>query len=188
MPGTVVSIDTAETNSSHITSNSQILKEGTASVSITSKSSEGTQKYVILGPSELYPFSDVNDAILFQALELLTSCVSTLELTQRIDPTSDYIGFDDAMTQCRAILRDLFALRSIGDGFASLVNAIIWSLKNKDTDVLSRKQVSVVLEAIKELKRKPLMHFDTATGLIDQLEEADLTVEPCMLDGMINLA
>jgi len=69
-----------------------------------------------------------------------------------------------------------------------LVNAIIWSLKNKDTDVLSRKQVSVVLEAIKELKRKPLMHFDTATGLIDQLEEADLTVEPCMLDGMINLA
>ena len=184
----VVSIETSAIHNSVPKDNQARTNEGALSVSFSTKNSDGTQKYVVLSANELYPFSDANDAMLFQALALLGKCVSILESAQHVDPLSDYIGFDELMIQTRATLRDLFALRSIGDGFASLVNALIWSLKNNDTGTLSRKQLSAVLESLKELKRKPLLHFDTATALIDQLEEADLTVDPAILDELITLA
>lgn len=157
------------------------------SVSFVTKSVDAGEKFLVLRPNELYPFADVNDAVLFQALELLGECIGVLESAQSIDPSSDYIGFDEEMMQARALLKDLFDLRSLGDGFGSVVNAILWSLKNKDTETLNRKQLSIVLESLKELKRKPLMHFDTAMSVVDQLEEADLIVEPSVLDDLISL-
>jgi hypothetical protein len=184
---TVTSIDTATTSTSSPAGRTDAGSQENLSASFITRSVHDGEKYLVLRPNELYPFSDVNDAVLFQALEMLKDCVRVLELAQRIDPLADYIGFDEEMMEARAILRNLFDLRSIGDGFGSVINAILWSLKNKDTETLNRKQLSTVLESLKELKRKPLMHFDTAMSVIDQLEEADLVVEPTMLDELIDL-
>jgi hypothetical protein len=183
---TVTTVDNTTTTTSSSVSHTD-LRAREMSASFVTRSIEGGERYLVLRPNELYPFSDVNDAVLFQALEMLGECVEVLESAQRIDPTTDYIGFDEQMMKARSSLRDLFDLRSIGDGFGSVVNAILWSLKNKDTETLNRKQLSIILESLKELKRKPLMHFDTAMSVVDQLEEADLVVEPPILDTLISL-
>jgi hypothetical protein len=184
---TVTTIDTTSTPTFSNAAPAESRPKEDLSVSFVTRSVDGGEKFLVLRPNELYPFSDVNDAVLFQALEMLGECIGVLESAQRIDPLSDYIGFDEQMMEARALLKDLFDLRSIGDGFGSVVNAVLWSLRNKDTETLNRKQISTLLESLKELKRKPLMHFDTAMSVVDQLEEADLIVEPSMLDDLISL-
>jgi hypothetical protein len=186
--GTVISIDTGTSSIPTAKLQRSESSQDSLTVSFVTKSADGAEKYIVLRPNELYPFSNVDDAALFQALQLLTDCVKVLESAQRIDPDADYIGFDEQMMRARALLRDLFSLRSLGDGFGSVINAVLWSLKNKDTETLTRKQIATLLESVKELKRKPLMHFDTAMSIVDQLEEADLVVEPSMLNDLVDLA
>jgi hypothetical protein len=184
--GTIISIEAGTPLPGTKLEQSQGTRES-LSVSFVTKSVDGAEKYIILRPNELYPFSNVDDAILFQVLQLLGDFIKILESAQQMDPAVDYINFDEKMMRARAMLRDLFGLRSLGDGFGSVINAALWSLKNKDTETLTRKQIATLLEAMKELKRKPLMHFDTAMSIIDQFEEADLVVEPSMLNDLIDL-
>jgi len=89
------------------------------------------------------------------------------------------------MMRARCHLRDLFALREIGDGFGATINAIIWGIHNKDAEVLTTRQLSLVIEVLNELRKKPLLHFDSAMKLVDQLEDSDLDTEPSTLDSFI---
>lgn len=182
----VVSIDTGKSLDTFQDRFTSVNKKEPVSVSLISVGAERSEKYIVLGPNELYSFSDDDDAAIFQGIQLLTRCTGILLAAQQINPEEDYIGFDENMMQLRATLRGLFALRTLGDGFASVVNAVLWSLKNKDTETLDKKQLSSILEAVSELKRKPLMHFDTAMSIVDQLEETGLIVEPSMLDELVS--
>lgn len=133
---------------------------------------------------ELYPFTEDNDSVLSQAINLLSEADKYLSEALGIDPINDFVGFDEKLMRVRAALRKLFELRYLGDGFGAVINGCLWSLKNKETETLSRRQTTLLRDTLAELKRKPLMHFDTAMSLLDELEVAELSPEPEILDDL----
>jgi hypothetical protein len=136
----------------------------------------------VLSPAELYPDLQAQDGRVIQALLLLRECGDYLQSAIRIDPKTDFIGYDEKMMRARNSLRRLYALREIGDGFGAVINAMIWALRNKDSETLTSRQISTVVEVLNQLRKKPLLHFDSSMNLLDQLEDSDLNIEPPFMD------
>ena len=133
----------------------------------------------------LYPFAESGDGLVL-AGRLLATCVDHLELVQTIDAAKDFISYDEQMMRVRVGLRELFALREIGDGFGSIVNAVLWSVSIQE-EPLTRRQLQVVILALQELSRRPLMHFDSAMAVIDELEDAGLATECDFIDSLLDV-
>lgn len=148
----------------------------------------GSESSRRIEPDQLYPFSDPNESAILQALALLGVCNSALRRAQRIDPNSDYLSFDEELIRARAALRSLFALRDIGEGFATVINASLWALKNRDADVVSKRQLTVLQNSLATLKRRPVMHFDSAVALLEEMEGAELLIEPNRIDELFGLS
>jgi hypothetical protein len=137
---------------------------------------------IALGPNDLYPELTGEDSTVIQALQLIGDCVRRLENAREIDGATDYIAFDEQMMRARQYMRQLFAFREIGDGFGATTNAILWALQNKESETLARRQLTVVIEVLRQLRMKPLLHFDTAMTFMDQLEDCELNIEPSSLE------
>jgi hypothetical protein len=148
----------------------------------------GSESPQPIEPHQLYPFSDPDDSAILQALAQLGTCVSALQRAQRIDPNIDYLSFDEELIRARASLRGLFALRSIGDGFAAVINASLWSLKNREADVLNKRQLLVLQNCLNTLKQRPILHFDSAAMLLEEMEAANLAIEPDRMDELLGLS
>ena len=132
----------------------------------------------ILTPNELYPNLEENDGPVIQALRLISNCCEYLLSALRIDPKLDFIAYDEKMMRARDSLRKLYALRAIGDGFGATINAIIWSLWHKETEALTARQISTIVEVLNQLRKRPMLHFDSSMSLMDQLEDSELDIEP----------
>jgi hypothetical protein len=87
--------------------------------------------------------------------------------------------------RARAILLKAFVYRDIGEGYAAVVNAVIWALANRKPGLPSRRQINVILTSMGRLISGPYIHFDTSMQILDDLEEADLDIEPPSLDILI---
>jgi hypothetical protein len=136
----------------------------------------------VLDPDELYSSLESHDSDVIQVLRLLRNCRESLIRATAIDPVEDFISYDEHMMRVRDSLRRLFDLRVIGDGFGATINAMIWALGNVDMRPLSRPQILTVLEVIDQLRKRPLLRFESSMGLLDQLEAAELEVEPPFAD------
>jgi hypothetical protein len=141
----------------------------------------------VLTPAELYPDLDDRDGPVIQALRLLTDCLEQITLAGQIDPGVDFTSYDERMMRASDSLRKLYALRDIGDGFGASINALMWAIRNKDTEALSGRQTSTMLEVIKQLRNKPMLHFDSAMTLLDQLEDSELNIEPPFVELLTDL-
>lgn len=140
-----------------------------------------------LSPDELYSSLESHDGDVIQALRLLSKCRESLTAAVLIDPIEDFFAYDEQMMRVRESLRRLFDLRTIGEGFGATINAIIWALGNVDLKPLSPAQISTVLDVIDQLRKRPLLRFESSMGLLDQLESSELDIEPPfsgLLDGM----
>ena len=174
--GTVIRIDqyprdtSAGAFSGSTTHNISLTREDAVSLG-------GSQGSATLVPSDLYPTLGPDDGEIIQAIALLGRCMETLESARQINDKTDFIAYDEEMMRVRQELRQLFQLRQIGDGFGATVNAVLWALQNKDPERLSQRQLSVVVETLGQLRLKPLLHFDTAMTLMDQLEDSDLDID-----------
>jgi len=98
------------------------------------------------------------------------------------DPTTDFFQFDQEIMRARAIFLKAFMYRDIGEGYAALVNAVIWALANRKHGSPSRRQINVISSSMERLISGPYLHFDTSMQIMDDLEEADLDIEPLSLD------
>ncbi|MGA3133430.1 MAG: hypothetical protein ABSD59_21765 [Terracidiphilus sp.] len=136
----------------------------------------------ILSPAELYPNLEAEDGRVIQALYLLKQCCEFLGCAIQIDPRSDFISYDERMMRVRQLLRRLYALREIGDGFGATINAVIWGLRRKESEALTTRQLSTVVEVLSQLRKRPILHFDSAMALLDQLEDAELDVDPPFIE------
>lgn len=149
---------------------------------ITNLASEGaalqTEAHSALNPDELYSSLESHDGDVIQALRLLSRCIESLTAAATIDPMKDFIAYDEQMMRVRDSLRKLFGLRTIGEGFGATINAIIWALGNVDLKPLSPAQISTVLDVIGQLRKRPLLRFESSMGLLDQLEASALDIEP----------
>lgn len=139
----------------------------------------------LLGPEALYQNSSGENDLVFQALKLLREATDYLATAATIDPAMDYTFFDTQIMKARVVLETAFRLRAIGDGYAGLINALTLALKNAEVEPLNRRQLSLMVSAIGRLRHGPFMHFDTAMLIMDELEDADLDIEPSAMDEFL---
>lgn len=137
-----------------------------------------------LDASALYRNLAPEDGRVIQALGLIGRCTGHIEAASTIDARRDFIGYDEELIRAKDSLRKLFALRDIGDGFAAVINAVLCAIANCEERVLSAKQFSSLLSVLRQLRKKPMMHFDSATPLLDELEDSDLDIEPPFIGAL----
>jgi len=134
-----------------------------------------------LSLQQLYPDLPEGSRML-KGLGLIERARVTLQNALAFDPLSSFFVFDQEIMRSRALLVKAFEYRDIGEGYAALVNALIWALANRKPNSPSRRQINVISAAVDRLTNGPYMHFDTAMQIMDDLEDADLDIEPPILD------
>lgn len=137
-----------------------------------------------LSLQQLYP-SQTDDSRQFKALNLIERARVTLLDALNFDPSANFLQFDQEIMRARAILLKAFMYRDIGEGYASVVNAVIWALANRKPGLPSRRQINVISTSMERLICGPYIHFDTSMQILDDLEGADLDIESPSLDILI---
>jgi|SRR5271157_838189 len=120
-----------------------------------------------------------------RALELLDEAIKLAEAALSAD--ADLVAFDDNMQVLYSLLPELFCCRSLGDGFASVVNAIQQAVANQRGIPMNGNQAEAVLIALRELKRSPFLPHSDAVELVMRLEDANLVVDPPALSQIVEI-
>ena len=111
-------------------------------------------------------------ALLEEGSELLLSSSNHIS-------SGDEVSSDNDIQHFLALLPELFCCRSIGDGFASIINSIYNAVINhSEIGLLSKHQISTILTLVNHLKKEPFLEFDEAIDLILLLDGVDLNIEP----------
>ena len=144
-----------------------------------------------LGPvpiEEIYHSPDlIGSPYLRNALRLISTATGRVDSALEFLAEDDKVGADDAMQHYQALLPELFACRSIGEGFGLLVS----SLQNAGTrlrgQAMEERQVRAVRSALTALRSEPFMTFDAAMAHLSKLERVDLSVDPPKFEALVEL-
>src|SRR6266436_364176 len=127
---------------------------------------------------ELYPDLDTNQSILGSALILLAEAETKLLDGETLARVGDQISSDDATQHFLALLPELFCCRSLGDSFATVINALFHELKNLNGVPVEEAQITQMLNAIRVLRRRPFLEYNEALDVVARLEATGLRVAP----------
>jgi hypothetical protein len=127
--------------------------------------------------AELYPSEEVADPKVVAAQRLLTKVIKRFEdASQVVD--DDPVAADDYVQSTHPLLAELFCCRSIGDGFAAIVNGISISVLNQHGEALSKKQITLITRSLKELKSQLFLSFDSALRSLREFKKQGLKIYP----------
>ncbi|HEY5177173.1 MAG TPA: hypothetical protein VII95_16565 [Terriglobales bacterium] len=119
-----------------------------------------------------------------KAIGLLADAVGFLDRA-RLCIENSPLQADRELQHVQQLLPALFVCRKIGDGFASVVNSLQFAFINLHGQLLSKAQVTAIWRILKELRSKPFLSFDQSLGLVAELEDANLKVDPEVLAKLI---
>lgn len=148
-------------------------------VALIHRESGGTDLDDEVIPTEmLYPASSVVTPVLDRALSLLEEAGRALEDARRELHEDEVIAADNAIQTARTILPELFCLRSIGDGYGAVINAVQNACDHPANVPLGGPAVAAIAAAIREVRRRPFLSTDDAVDLIMRIEDEGVVVEP----------
>lgn len=125
---------------------------------------------------KLYPTEEQNTSNLAIAFKLLEKAAGYSEEALNAFNTENALEQDDAIMRLRPILAELFCLRSIGEGYASLTLSLFHAIRNPMVE-FNESQLASINYALKFLYKEPFMSFDTAIEFIEDLEETGLQIQ-----------
>jgi hypothetical protein len=126
---------------------------------------------------QLYPSEEIADPLIVAAQRTLSEIVVRLEAAfQEID--SDPVTADDYIQSAHPLMAELFCCRSVGEGFATIANAIFISLLNQRGEPLSKNQIGVLTRSLKELKAHLFLSYDSALRVLRELKKHGLKIHP----------
>jgi hypothetical protein len=157
--------------------------ESTAAASPLEVGYANTATAVAASPSrltveELYPEMNAIRPEIVMATRLLDSGLADLDHAISQSLGNETIGADDAVQRFEATLPELFACRVLGEGFASITNALVNALHNRQGELLSTQQIQKLRAVVANLKKQPFITFDEAVDDIMELERVGFVVEP----------
>lgn len=135
---------------------------------------------------QLYPASAELNTSLSKVLILLSQCL------QRVDRAIDYyrngdaILADDQTHHLLVLLDELFCLREISEGFASVVNGCTNAIRNMHGEPIQEDGLLALNSCLLALKKKPLISFDDSLELVERLENADLNTDVSGTEHLID--
>lgn len=127
------------------------------------------------------PVPDRNDH-LSRVLEQLASAVNLLGQARTQE---DVMVSDRYIQQFQALLPDLFKWRSVGDGYATVINSLQFALFNRKGIPLTVQQISTLWRSLKELRTRPFLTFEQALTYVDEFEKVGLKVDPPVLGALL---
>lgn len=137
------------------------------------------------GFPDFYPERQEMDGVrelLDEALGRAESAINELDAGQ-------VVPSDDEVTKLQRTLELLFAYRDQGEGLATLNVAMVTACSHRPGGAfLTRTQLAALRGVLSELRRGPFLSEQAALGMIDGLESAGLTVDPPVLDALVDLA
>jgi hypothetical protein len=127
---------------------------------------------------DLYADLDPKESILASAFVLLDEAETTLVEAVALAGEGDQISADDAAQRFQALLPELFCCRSLGDSFATVINALFHGLKNLNGLPVSETQIGQMLNSIRVLRRRPFLVYTEALAVVARLEATKMRVDP----------
>lgn len=131
---------------------------------------------------EVYRAPEFGSVELRSALKLLPDAVAWCDRALLALAHNEYFQADDATVHLQALLAELFCCRTIGDGFAEVVNAAQSSIENLNGKPMERAQIAATQNALATLRREPRISFDRSLDLVSAMEQVGLAVDPFPVD------
>jgi len=133
---------------------------------------------------KLYPASDGAGADLIKALGLLADAIRLIEEARGAQP-KDALEADHCVQRLQMMVPRLFFWRSIGEGYAVLINSLHFAFINQRGRLLTFEQMTTLWRILKELRTRPFLPFDQALGYIGEMEAAQFEVDPPILSEIL---
>lgn len=135
---------------------------------------------------ESYHSPELNGSpYLKNALRLLSMAMG------RIDRALEFLADEDktgvAMQRYQLLLPELFACRSLGEGFGLIVSSLQNAATRLPGHAMDEQQIRTVRSALAALRSDPFMTFDAAMAHVSSLEHADLNVNPPKFEYLADL-
>jgi hypothetical protein len=124
---------------------------------------------VRLSQSDLYPARQAFSPEHITALRLLKLAIGRCQRAMDAHP-DDLMTADTEIQKIQMSLPELFCCRALGDGFGTIVNALICALQNTDGNALERNQIRILDKVFKELRDKPFLSATEADDTVELLE------------------
>ena len=133
-----------------------------------------------LSQNDLYPARQAFSPEHIMALRLLRLAVGRCQ--RAIGAVAeDPMGADTEIQKVQMLLPELFCCRALGDGFGTVVNALICVFQNTDGNILERNQIKILESVFKELRDQPFLNVTKADDLVDLLESNGFSPYPTEL-------
>jgi hypothetical protein len=146
-------------------------------IGIWTKKQPESVRHTGISWEQLYPSEEITDPLIVAAQRMLGEIIRRLEAAfQEID--RDPITADDHVQSAHPILAELFCCRSVGEGFAAIINAALISLLNQRGEPLSKKQIGVLTRSLKELKSHLFLSYDSSLRVLRELKKHGLRIHP----------
>jgi hypothetical protein len=124
---------------------------------------------VRLSQNDLYPARQAFSPEHITALRLLKLAIGRCK--HALDALADDpMTADIAIQKIQMSLPELFCCRVLGDGFGTIVNALICALQNTDGNTLDQNQIRTLERVFKELRDKPFLSAPDSDDAVELLE------------------
>jgi hypothetical protein len=124
---------------------------------------------VRLNQNDLYPARQAFSSEHITALRLLKLAIARCQ--RAIDAhADDPMTADIQIQKIQMSLPELFCCRALGDGFGTIVNALICALQNNDGNALDPNKIKVLKSVFTELREKPFLSAMEADESVELLE------------------
>jgi len=114
--------------------------------------------------------------------ESIDFCVKAIEAER----AGDRMSADEFMLHAQALLPELVSVQRLGDGFGIVVAALVFLFANMSGAPFSSEQMFAVLKSYRALWTSPFLSQDSAVTITDDLEDANLAVDPLPLTELFN--
>ena len=141
-----------------------------------------------LSQSDLYPARHAFSPEHIAALRLLRLAKGYSQRAIVALNDGDEIAADSETQKVQVLLPELFCCRKLGDGFGTLINALISAFESLAGDPMALVQLRAVNHVFALLLDKPFLTTDDADQELEKLEAVDLNPYPAELVDFLSSA
>lgn len=127
---------------------------------------------------DLYGVGGDSSRLVLAARRILHDCDGRISAAIAAHGNGNLVEADLEASRAFAVWPELFLCRSISDGFGAVVLGIYYAYQNVAGDAFSLEQLTRLASSIEFLREHPFLTFDAALGLLDELEDAGLEINP----------
>jgi hypothetical protein len=133
---------------------------------------------VRLSQSDLYPARQAFSREHITALRLLRLAIGRCKRAIDAHADGDLMTADVEIQKIQMSLPELFCCRTLGDGFGTIVNALICAFQNSDGNILEQNQIRILDNVFEELRDKPFLSVREADEKVELLESSGFDPYP----------